>query len=379
MSGRRILDAVALFNASRNVAAKHFSIRFSQLELYGKTSSLAKAARRQNPVLSTTVQNFTQAAANAARSQNQSTQIPAGGNVPSATSPVPSEEGVKQDHFYDRSEQHSSVEPAPDESLTVEQAKATREPLPDGTIPPAGTPVDDGVGVPDTFNTRPTTETSQKPLDSQPQADLSVQSSGRSSIPEPSVQNPLSSEDAKRLQRQSESQIPVRSAGPPDSEASSPPFGAQSSEARDFGIEQEQDVYYQPPGTSSPVLSALPRVKVPKSESDVQEGAPGLSKNINADVFYAGSEKGEADEAKQELAEEQISQLFHSPRVARMMSGKKGGYVPGGVRSKGFHTRAGQLKDDVRETEDIKQLAADMAKDAQKPNVSIFVHADTWS
>ena len=62
MSGKRILDAVALLGASRNIAYNHFAIRLRQAELYAKTSSILAVAadprggnmeRRPDPSLST--------------------------------------------------------------------------------------------------------------------------------------------------------------------------------------------------------------------------------------------------------------------------------------------------------------------------------------
>ena len=47
MSGRRLLDAVAVFKASRAIAAKHIALRQNQINDYNKTSSLTKAVRSQ--------------------------------------------------------------------------------------------------------------------------------------------------------------------------------------------------------------------------------------------------------------------------------------------------------------------------------------------
>ena len=47
MSGKRLLDAAAIFNASRRVAAKHVVLRKDQLDNYNKTSSLAHAIKNE--------------------------------------------------------------------------------------------------------------------------------------------------------------------------------------------------------------------------------------------------------------------------------------------------------------------------------------------
>lgn len=335
MSGKRILDAVALFDVSRKIATKHFEIRLSQVKLYGQTSSLVKALRTQGPPVVA-----------AAASRFASSRSP----------PNPSREGINQDHFYKPSEQNSTSHPPASEDLDVKQAHAKRHPLPDGTIPsqdsPIGQETNDGI----TFNKRPAGETPQHPVGTHAHADLSPKSSNQSTIPSP-TSNPLSSEEARRLQRQSEDQIPARSAQP----------AAGEETGGEFGIEQEQDVFYQPPGSVKPVLSALPRVRVPKIENDVQEGDSHIPPGINADVYYSGAKIANGEN---EPTEQELSQLFRSPKNAKLYA-QKANYAPGGVSTRSFHTStAFREKPSATDAESIKQLAADMAKDAEKLNVS---------
>ncbi|EEP78231.1 ABC1 [Uncinocarpus reesii 1704] len=47
MSGRRLLDAIAIFNATRNVAAKHIALQRQHLDVHARTSSLTKGAKLQ--------------------------------------------------------------------------------------------------------------------------------------------------------------------------------------------------------------------------------------------------------------------------------------------------------------------------------------------
>ncbi|KAI1005298.1 hypothetical protein K3495_g2920 [Podosphaera aphanis] len=47
MSGKRILDLIAIFSATCEVAQKHIALRSKQLELYSKTSSITRAIRSQ--------------------------------------------------------------------------------------------------------------------------------------------------------------------------------------------------------------------------------------------------------------------------------------------------------------------------------------------
>ncbi|KAL6249653.1 hypothetical protein RBB50_003508 [Rhinocladiella similis] len=338
MSGKRIIDAIALLNASRNVAVKHFDIRFSQAKLYGQTSSVVKALRnRALPALATSVSRFA------------SSQPPS----------RPPKEGLNQDHFYERSEQNSPAQTAANGDLDVQQAQAKRSPLPDGTIPPDGSPIGQETGDGMSFNKRPAGETPQHPVEGGGAHDLHPESLAQSTIPDPTSRQPLSPDEARRLQRQSEDQIPARAAEPP------------TGEETEFGVEQEQDVFYQPPDTVKPVLSALPRVKVPKSENDVQGGDSHIPPGINADVYYSGS-KPQHGTVDNEPNEEQLSQLFHNPRHATTLLRQKSNPLPSSKRR--FHnSRPSPQKASDTDEDNIKQLAADMAKDAQRIKTSLPV------
>ena len=254
------------------------------------------------------------------------------------------EPGIQQDHHYERSENNTTGTVAEEPGLKVEQSEAKRYPLPDGTIPPSGSPVGQESGDPESHNRRPLAGQSQAPLDQRSGAGIDPASSGESTIPTPATER-LSAQQARVAQRQSEYQIPSKSAEPP------------SENAPEFSIEQEQDVYYQPPGQAKPVLSALPRVRVPKNENDVQGGDSHIPKDINADVYYSGAEEGERTD---EPTEEQLSQLFHTPRAAKLL-GEKDKYMPGGKRS--FHTSASQRQNAEAQKQEFQKLGQDMAKD----------------
>ena len=121
----------------------------------------------------------------------------------------------------------------------------------------------------------------------------------------------LSSEGAKRLQRQAEFQIPASTTehstlGRPDG----------------LNISKQQDVFYEPSQTSNPDLSSLPRVKLPHSTSEVQTS---VERDINADVFQAPADEPSEKPAQGELPEEMMKDLFHSPKVARNLTGKGAG------------------------------------------------------
>lgn len=54
MAGKRLLDAAKLFNAGRSIAQQHFGLRREQWEVYGQTSSLAKAVKSQTDKVTVT-------------------------------------------------------------------------------------------------------------------------------------------------------------------------------------------------------------------------------------------------------------------------------------------------------------------------------------
>lgn len=210
---------------------------------------------------------------------------------------------------------------------------------------------------------RPAGETAKDPVGPDNAADLKVQASSDTTVPDPTHGNSLSPDEARKLQRQYEDQIPAQTAEPPNTEETT----------QEFGIEQEQDVFYQPPDSVKPVLSALPRVRVPKTENDVQEGDSHIPPGINADVYYSGS-KRDAGVADEEPSEEQLSQLFHSPRHATSLLGQKGRWTPPSKRP--FHSAtATRQKSSNADEQSIKQLAADVAKDAQRIG-NVGLHSD---
>ena len=349
---------MSLFRASRSIAAKHFDIRLSQVDVYTKTSSIFNAARTQAPpAFAAAAQSFSQSVAQATKTQNPNEHIPHQDAATNTGSSV-SQDGIKQDHFYKRSDDNAAVDPVPEEDLAIKQRQADREPLPDGTIPPRDSVVGAERGDPESFNQRPIAEEGQHPTQDDA-AHLNVHASNQSTIPEPSIQKPLSSEEAMKAQRQSESQIPKKTADPPTPE---------DDVGSEFSVDQEQDIFYQPPDATSPVLSALPRMRVPKIENDVQAGDSHIPPDLNADVYYSGNKDAKDGNEVEELSEEQLAQIFSNPRIARML-GNKGKYIPKGVRS--FHTSTSvRQRSAEAEKDDIKQLAADMAKDVQETKVS---------
>ncbi|RMZ92245.1 hypothetical protein DV736_g549, partial [Chaetothyriales sp. CBS 134916] len=154
-------------------------------------------------------------------------------------------------------------------------------------------------------------------------------------------------------------QIPAQTADPPGQEPG-PEFSGR--------VEQERDVFYQPPNSVSSVVSALPRVRVPNRDSDVQGGDSNISRGLNADVYYSGRQDAGHGTAKGGPSEKQLAQIFSSPRVAKMLktSSTKARVGPGPVQTRSFHA-AGPARQpsSQAETDEAKKLVADVAKDVQ--------------
>lgn len=347
MSGKRVLDAIAILRVTRNVAYKHFLTRLSQAQLYSQTSSVFKAFGRRFPVTAGRVSQFSQSSFQQAADDSIPHEDKAAGTQVHSRDQA----GIKQDHHYERDQTVSSIDTHDSPDQQIRQAQAKRRPLPDGTIPSSSSPMGQDGGDPESDPQRSQVKHAQNPVSQSPDADLHPTESAQSSIPIP-THDPLSPQAARVAQRQSEDPIPSVAADPPGNE-------------NEFTIDQEKDVYYQPPDQAHPVLSALPRVRVPKTENDVQGGDSHLPKDINADVFYSGTKEGDAPEP----TEEQLAQLFHSPRAARAL-GHKQKYVPGGKRE--FHTTITRTqKSSEAEKQELQQLAQEMTKDVQENDVSL--------
>lgn len=205
MAGKRLLDAALLFNATRSVANQHFRLRSQQLDVWTKTSTIAKAIKNQTDRVTLTVR-----AANALsqrvngleptpqyvvktqRTQDAET-IPSKESVEGIVERPVQREGITQDHHYERDQKNTTAEPAKDGELSIKQEKATSPVTPDGTIIPEGAPVD-GVKfaainsdvTPERIGATP----SETPLAEQHSmaSELQPEASKSSSIPTPQVQ-----------------------------------------------------------------------------------------------------------------------------------------------------------------------------------------------
>ncbi|GME46379.1 molecular chaperone [Neofusicoccum parvum] len=332
MAGRRLLDAAKLFNATRAVAKQHIALRSHQFDIYTKTSTVAKAVKNQTDRITVTAraaialsQRFNEPPPSYARSEATSAErdehIPRQSTVKGDDGPIEQKSGLEQDHHYNRSEHNAVHQPPPEEDLEVKQQKSDRRPLPDGTIPTAEADFRSGPEKADTFSERPSPEPAKAPLAQEKALDsesIRPVSSSESTIPTPNARDELSADEARRLQREAESQIPGRSA---DSEGN-------------LTTEPNADVFQFRSGKTSPEFSSLPRVKIPKVAETAQGGKEEVDTGaINADVYYSadGQSKndsipgGQAIPEQEEVPEGINLDVFHSPRVARILGARKPG------------------------------------------------------
>ncbi len=351
MTGRRLLDVAAIFKASRGVAAKHVALRQLQVDIYSKTSSLAKAVKSQTDRVTLTVKaasvladRFNGRGPDYTTQASQSRRSPQGASIPSQDSASRTSEdlekkiGLSRDHFYERSDQNAPAEPPPDNDLDVKQEKAKRYPLSDGS----GLPAD--IDKTTKRDKESQTDPVKAPLAGGREETgdgLQPTSSGRTNVPKPAERtDPAIAQKAKNLQRQGEKQIPSQA-------AELPPAAHPEEPGLEAG--HDRDVFYTPSTSDGQVVPALPRVKLPENTENAQESDKHVpDAQINQDVFYSSSSnrreqpvpRAQAVPGQETISDEAYSELFHSPRVARMLGGQPKPSKP----SKGLEMSGAQEK-----------------------------------
>ncbi|KAI9818453.1 MAG: hypothetical protein M1827_000512 [Pycnora praestabilis] len=398
MAGKRVLDLAAIFNASCSIGRKHIALRSHQLNVYTKTSTLAKAVKDQTDRVTLTAQaaiilaqrlndlspSYSTQASEKKHYDADGGPVPSNESVQGKESGGGADEGLEQDHFYKRSETNTTSDPQPEGDLGVRQEKAERHPSPDGSVPPAHF----GEGVPkrdkDIFSERPPYEPIKEPLTQDSKGDeldvtqekperhplpdgtippteldlntrrvdavefserpksgpvneplpvkarveeeaLQPRSTGESTIPNPTwhakAPHP---QEARELQREAESQIPSHVAEQQSNDNS-------RSDATKLSKGHDEDVFYTRSAHSSSVLSELPRAKIPKHTKDTQGSDDHVdNRSINSDVYYSFETHQEEQILprsgaipEQEQPTEGINtEIFHSPRIAKMLAGK---------------------------------------------------------
>ncbi|KAF2738509.1 ubiquinone biosynthesis protein-like protein coq-8 [Polyplosphaeria fusca] len=343
MAGRRLIDAAKLFNATRSIAKQHVNLRSQQLDVYTKTSTLARAVKNQTDRVTLTAQaaialsqRFNEDApsfASSATPQDSSPGnegIPRKGTVDGEKLRKDVRDGLEQDHHYDRSGKSTQAEPPPEDDLDVQQEKAPRRPLPDGTIPVAEVTMESESKGYDTFGSRSTSEPPKHPLaEAHPEPwekneGIKPAASRASTIPSPP--HTLDAQDARISQWQSESHVPFHTIDRQPSTA--PPQIQKLQEGHD------RDVFYSRSKESKPDFSSLPRSKIPKNTGDKQESDDHVhDEQMNQDVYYSVPEPGQEEIQKEQIPheaavpeQEQVPEgvntdIFRTQRVAKMLGG----------------------------------------------------------
>lgn len=263
MAGRRLLDLAKLVDASRNVAKQHLELRAKQLDVYNKTSTLAKAVKHQTDRVTLTAQAATALAKRLneeapryaenlepqdLRDRSEST---AGDKTATAKNEADTvkREALECDNYVKRSDHNARSEVVQKElGASMGQPTTGR----------------------DTYTQRPQPEPVMRPLEQQQSQSEQIKpvETHTSAVPTPSTMR-YSPQRARDLQRQAEFQIPAAT-----TVASSP-----------RGTDHDRDVYHDRPKTANTTYSSLPRAKIPRHT----EGAQPKSLNgdaINADVFH---------------------------------------------------------------------------------------------
>ena len=290
MSGKRLLDAVAVLKAARSIAFQHVFLQNSRLDAYSKTSSLSHVLKAQTDRVTLTAQAAVELSKKSRGTKNRSVSkdaVSKSTNSPNATSNSASIKKGVQDDSGKNSRINIITNDTLDRNSDTKQERAVPK-----------------------ISLNETTACGGVPNDAINHGEVTT----------------LSSLDlARRLQRQSEKQIPSQTAQQP------PNFSnLAESEAQELSIGQDQDVFYTPSLTSGPALSALPRTKLPKNLADLQESDIHVSDDgINQDVFYSTVSKAtlrnalavETTSGAQELSEDDYAKLFQSPKIASMLRG----------------------------------------------------------
>ena len=363
MSGKRLVDAARLVHATRSVAKQHWLLRQQQLDVYTRTSTLARAVKHQTDRVTLTAS----AAIALARRMNEkapgntyayedaypppSSSKTARGRegqaIPGKESVGGSEggsvqgrEGLAQDHHYKPAEANATADASPEGELHVRQEEASTKPLPDGTIPPPGTRLKDATARKGTF------------------------------------EHDLSPEQARDAQREYEGQIPAVTAADGAKRRS-----GELSEGHD------EDVFYERSGERNHEYSSLPRAKIPK-HAETREGHASKvdESGINADTFYTPGQDGGSKGAEESGEAEEVPEgvdvnVFRTARVSKMLGvepGKGRSRVQPQAQARPSPTsvaheptlskpEATTIPSEDTSKEAMESFAADLAQDASSP------------
>ena len=344
MAGRRLIDAAKLFNASKSIAQQHVKLRSQQLDVYSKTSSLAKAAKRQTDRVTLTldaalvlskrlneeVPRYAAAAAQRATGA-QDGDIPRTETGRAERAQAGAHETVRRDQEHGRSGKNTKTESPAEDGLNVQQEEARRRPFPDGTIPSAGVTLNHEARGQDTFSRRTVSEPSKEPLakdhvQEEMGEGLRPAESDASTIPRPRQPSGTTMEHARSSRQQSSDSIPSHTNDP-----YRPPITPQVQRLR---AGHDRDVFYARSVESEPVPPSWPQTQIPKHTEDIQESDNHVQDSqLNQDVYYSVPEPGREQVQKKELPHEVAvpeqdhapeginTDVFRTQRIAKMLGG----------------------------------------------------------
>lgn len=309
MAGRRLLDAAALFNASRGIARKHVALRQEQFDRFTKTSSIAKAVKTEAARYTETAKaaSFLASRLNEDKPQWASEAETTPGDSAQKVAPHPHTESAE-----------------PNEARHIIQGEASMPGYMDGAIPPSKPDIDK-------------LERDRSILSEQPSKAENVHPKQPVEPSLHGLDSHLTSDEARRLQRRYENQIPSYAS---DGKADGPRNDA------DNGF--DNDSSYRPLEYKSPILSSLPRVKVPKHPSNVQADDAHLNnQGLNSDSYSSpvqnpvGSpvRKSEILTEEEDIPEGINTAVFSSSRVAKSLGGRTHTNVRSSEKITPQHTR----------------------------------------
>ncbi|RAL07064.1 protein kinase COQ8 [Aspergillus homomorphus CBS 101889] len=182
----------------------------------------------------------------------------------------------------------------------------------------------------------------------------------------------ISSAKARQAQRQAEAQIPSTVAD-----------HKGSGQASGLDVSKQQDVFYEPSKHTTAGDSGLPRMKLPKSANDTQVGG---DSEINADVFQSPVKTASVDQSatttateQTEIPDEMMKDLFHSPKVARIMSRKPAAdmrYNQTGTVSGTKDAR--QVEQDKEEARAVGEMLAEATATTEPETAAALKNPDTY-
>ena len=187
-----------------------------------------------------------------------------------------------------------------------------------------------------------------------------------------------SSQGRRQAQRQSESPIPSSATTPSSNDLNDP-------DAASLTKDHDQDVFYTRIKESGPVFSELPRSKIPKHTEVAQRVGDqgGNSGAINSEFFYSSKghqdaeslPKVEAVPERDQVPDGINTDVFHSPRVAKLVLTREEGNKANGKGDLGLKGASGTPVEHIDlaggEDQDTFNVRSSQQDEPTRPEASI--------